>query len=100
MANPPERLFNELNWGGALIRVGAPHVKVFIDQRNDCYPPEVLRDFRRAGLSFEDAQQVFAQYGVQAGALRPKSALAEGLRGLGWRVEYEDRQAVLLMRPK
>jgi len=93
---PPGRLFNAFNWGGALIHAGRP---VFIDQRNDCYPPQVLRDYFTVHRLEPGWQEVLDRWQIDAVAWPAGGRLADALDAdPRWRVEYEDPQSVLYVR--
>jgi hypothetical protein len=94
------RTFNYFNWGGAFIWALYPREKVFIDQRNDCYPLEVFKDYFAVHELEIDWQAVLDRWQIDSVAYPPQSRLAEQLRkDPTWRIEYEDRQAVLFTRP-
>jgi hypothetical protein len=94
------RIFNYFNWGGAFIWALYPKEKVFIDQRNDCYPVEVFQDYFAVHRVERDWRAILDRWDIDTVAYPADSRLAEALRNdLDWAVEYEDDQAVLFSRP-
>lgn len=92
---PGEKLFNDYAWGGYLIWRGVP---VFIDGRADIYAAEVFPDYLEASRPGE-WRRVFGKYGVESVLISPNSELAAVLReALDWRVDYEDRAAVIFRK--
>ncbi len=95
------RLFNYFNWGGAIIWSLYPEIKVFIDQRNDCYPLSVFLDYFAVHEMKRDWQYVLDKWGIDAIAYPPSEKLTKALRNdIDWLVVWEDKQAVLLVRDK
>ena len=93
------RVFNYFNWGGAFIHRLYPNLKVFIDQRNDCYPMTVFEDYFAVHELGPDWRTVLDRWRIDAVAYPPDSALAKTLaQDPAWRVEYRDAQAVLFAR--
>lgn len=71
----PERLFNYYNDGGYLIWF-VPERLVFLDSRQDPYPPEVMRAHDEAEAK-RDYRPLFAQYGIGCAVVRPWSGAAD-----------------------
>ncbi len=95
------RVFNYFNWGGAIIWSLYPKVKVFIDQRNDCYPMDVFLDYFAVHEMKRDWKFVLDKWGIDAVAYPPTEKLTKTLRDdIDWLVVWEDKQAVLLIRDK
>jgi hypothetical protein len=94
------RIFNYFNWGGAFIWALYPKERVFIDQRNDCYPPEVFQDYFAVHRVERDWHRILDRWDIDTVAYPTDSRLAEALRNdLDWALEYEDDQTVLFSRP-
>ena len=94
-----QRVFNYFNWGGAFIWDLCPTVRVFIDQRNDCYPMAVFLDYFAVHELKRDWRYVLDRWGINAVAYPPRSRLARQLRqDIDWIVAWEDEQAVLFVR--
>ena len=97
---PSGRIFNHYDWGGYLIYRLYPSIPVFIDGRADLYGKELLDQF--AGTyQFKGAwRQTIERWSIDTVIVPADSALATGLRSSpGWRVPYEDAQAVVLTAP-
>jgi hypothetical protein len=91
-------LFNTYARGGELIWF-VPTQKVFIDNRQDPYPPDLLAASRK--LEHDgDYRGLFDRYGVQCAAIPPDSIVARELRSPdGWTLAYEDGQWAVFTRP-
>jgi hypothetical protein len=104
---PSGPIFNHYDWGGYLIWKLYPSTPVFIDGRADLYGQQLFDQFAET-YQFKGAwQRSFQQWGINTVLVPPSSPLATGLRSSpGWRVSYEDPQAVVLtglpdpMRPE
>ncbi len=96
---PDQRVFNYFNWGGAFVWALYPSVRVFIDQRNDCYPIDVFLDYFAVHEMKRDWRYVLDRWGIDSVAYPRKSTLAQQLRqDIDWIVAYEDEQAILFVR--
>jgi hypothetical protein len=90
----PGPLYNDYNEGAALVW-WVPDVKVFVDNRQDPYPADVIDaagDLRRA-----DYPEVFDRYDVACAYVPRGAPLADALRQDGWRDSYEDDRSVVLV---
>jgi hypothetical protein len=95
------RVFNHLDWGGAIVWSAGPRHRVFIDQRNDCYPPDVLRDYLAVHRLEPGWREVLDRRRVDAVAYPAASRLAAALRREpAWRLVHEDAQAALFVRSR
>jgi hypothetical protein len=95
------RVFNHLDWGGAIVWSLGPDHRVFIDQRNDCYPPEVWRDYLTVHRLEPGWREVLDRRGVEAVAYPADSALVAALRREpGWTLAHEDPRAALFVRAR
>ena len=90
----PDNLYNRYDEGGYLVWF-APRHRVFLDGRQDPYPPAVIRDQLKAEHSGEYAS-TFAQYGIRCAYLPTSSPVARRLASAGWATLYRDRQWVVL----
>jgi hypothetical protein len=97
---PSGPIFNHYDWGGYLIWKLYPATRVFIDGRADLYGEQLLNQFADT-YQFKGAwQQTLRQWRIDTVLVPAGSALATGLRSApGWRVAYEDSQAVVLTAP-
>jgi hypothetical protein len=91
-------LYNTFFEGGALIWF-APTARVFIDNRQDPYPSDLLRKSRalEADAEFES---LFAEYAIRCAAVPPSSPIASRLLATpGWHIVHHDSDWVILQRP-
>ena len=97
---PSGPIFNHYDWGGYLVWKLYPATRVFIDGRADLYGERLLNHFADT-YQFKGAwQQTLQQWNIDTVLVPASSALATGLRSSpGWRVTYEDSQAVVLSAP-
>ncbi|MBN2496855.1 MAG: hypothetical protein JXR96_19850 [Deltaproteobacteria bacterium] len=94
-----QRVFQYFNWGGAFIWALYPGQRVFIDQRNDCYPMEVFLDYFAVHELEGGWRGVLDRWQIDTVAYPPDEPLARKLRQEpGWTVDYEDDQSVLFAR--
>ncbi len=94
-------IFQYFNWGGAFIYGLYPTQRVFIDQRNDCYPISVFLDYFAVHELRRDWRGVLDRWAIDMVAYPRNEALSKLLREEpGWTLEYEDDQAVLFVRKK
>jgi hypothetical protein len=94
----PGRLFNQYNAGGPLIWF-VPEKPVFVDGRQDPYPPAFLQRARAADTDDRQRRALFAEYDIGCAALRLESPIWTHLAGDGWRERFRDRQWVVLSKP-
>ncbi len=93
------RVFNYFNWGGAFIWRLYPRTKVFIDQRNDCYPMQIFRDYFAVHRLERDWRQVLDRWKIDVVAYPGHSRLSEALREeKNWKVTYDGDDGVLFER--
>lgn len=92
------RIFNHYDWGGAIIWALSPEHQLFIDQRNDCYPPQVFRDYLTVHRVETGWREVLDRWRVDIVVYPSRSVLANVLREeSGWRLDFEDEQAVVFV---
>ena len=97
---PPQgRLFNEVHYGGTLIRE-CPDVPVFIDDRFGLYGEQFITSYIAAVRQpARGAQQLLNEWGITDALLTPSAPLAEWLSGRdGWQKVYQDGVAVIFTR--
>jgi hypothetical protein len=93
------RTFNYFNWGGAFIHRLYPKERVFIDQRNDCYPMEVFSDYFAVHNLERDWRRVLDRWQIDSVAYPPGEELAKALeQEPGWVVAYRDDRSMLFER--
>ena len=89
-------LYNTYDTGGPLIWA-VPERPVFVDNRQDPYPADLLF---RAVIAEQrgDYQALFAEYGVRCALAPAGQALDQALRRAGWREVASDVQLVVLAK--
>jgi hypothetical protein len=96
-----DQVFAYYDWGGYAIFKLYPRYRVFVDGRADLYGGELLRDFQTAVQLRAGWQQVLDRWRMRVVLVPPQSALAQALMlDPEWHAEYQDSQAVLLVRHK
>jgi hypothetical protein len=92
----PARMFNHYDFGGAILWELWPDVRVFWDQRVDCYPAEVLQDGLAVHAAAPGWDAVLDKWQIDAVAYRKDTALTAALRrSSDWRLAWEDETSVL-----
>jgi hypothetical protein len=90
----PDNLYNRYDEGGYLIWF-APDRRVFLDGRQDPYPPSLVLEQLRIEAS-GDYSSVFNRYDIHCAYLPIISPVASRLHADGWSVLYRDAQWVVL----
>jgi hypothetical protein len=93
----PDPLYNRWDEGGFLIWF-TPDRRVFIDGRQDPYPPEFVGEHIRAETS-GDYERLFERYDIRCAFLPETSPVARRLREDGWNPRYDDGQWLVLVKP-
>ena len=91
----PDNLYNRYDEGGALIWF-APERRVFLDGRQDPYPPELVLEHIRMETATGDYHTVFAEHGIHCAYLPAVSPVARHLRAAGWTRLYDDSTWLVL----
>jgi hypothetical protein len=91
----PDNLYNRYDEGGALIWF-APERKVFLDGRQDPYPPDLVLEHIRMETGAGDYEAVFARHGIHCAYLPASSPVAKRLGPAGWKTLYGDHSWVVL----
>ena len=91
----PDNLYNRYDEGGPLLWF-VPDRKVFMDGRQDPFPPELVLEHIRMETGEEDFRQVFARHDIHCAYLPSYSATAQRLLKAGWRPLYSDPDWLLL----
>lgn len=101
-AQPPGRVLNTYRYGGAISGLCGPGHQVYIDGRNDPYPPEVHRNYRRLAMLEPGWREALAAYDPDYllwTRLAYGSALLEVIgQEQTWRKVIEDRAGGLWVR--
>ena len=95
--HPEGRLFNSYNWGGYLLWT-LPEVPVFIDGRADLYGDDLLNQWHAVVNADKSALSLLDQWDVKVVFLEPDWPIVEVMKNNGWNAEFEDEQAVILVR--
>jgi hypothetical protein len=93
----PDRLYNQYGEGGFLIW-WAREKRVFLDSRQDPYPPELVleaRDIEARGAY----GPTFSRYGIQCAFLPRDSVMRRRLGAAGWRTRFSDETWAILEAP-
>jgi hypothetical protein len=92
----PDNLYNRYDEGGYLIWF-VPSRRVFLDGRQDPYPPSLVHEQIRAESSGEFAV-MFARYSIRCAYLPASSPVARRLSAAGWTPLYTDADWVVMTR--
>jgi hypothetical protein len=90
----PEHLYNRYDEGGYLIWFAPAH-RVFLDNRQDPYPPALIKDQLRIEES-GDYGRTFERYHIHCAYLPTTSRVAAGLLSAGWSTLFRDGQWLVL----
>jgi hypothetical protein len=97
VASCPGPLYNRYYDGGYLIWF-VPQQRVFVDSRQDPYPPTLLLD----QIAIEEGgpyRPIFDRYGMRSAFLPAQAPLVAKLRADGWRVVHLDERWTVLVAP-
>jgi hypothetical protein len=95
---PDGPMFNSYNWGGYLM-FAVPQYRVFVDGRTDLYGDAFLRRYLQTATGGDGWRETLDEYSVNLVVVEAASGLAARLRDdPGWRLDYEDKQAVAFVR--
>lgn len=92
----PGNLYNDYNQGAPLVW-WVPQIKVFVDNRQDPYPADVID--AGADLDAQSYPAVFERWQIRCATAAPSDPLAAALRVDGWRPTYVDGSKVVLVPP-
>jgi hypothetical protein len=90
----PDNIYNRYDEGGYLLWFAANR-RVFLDGRQDPYPPPLIDDQLRIEHSGEFTS-TFDRYRIHCAYLPTSSPVAVRLASIGWTTLYRDRQWVVL----
>jgi hypothetical protein len=91
---PP--LYNSYEAGGPIIWF-APTQLVFVDSRQDPFPPPLVQEGTRVEAT-GDYRRLFDKYGFNCAVARPESPLERALHQNGWTIAFTDGQWTVLTR--
>jgi hypothetical protein len=98
---PTGRMFNHQTWGGYLEWIAWPRHQVFVDGRIELHPTQVWFDYLAIVFPSARWRELFASYDISYVVLAQdeEAELISDLKAdSGWRVDYEDDQAIVLSR--
>jgi hypothetical protein len=100
--HPPDGLvFNTYEWGDYLLWAGPPGLQAFVNSHAHLIPPDDWRDYLRILRQEAGWRELLDRYDVNTVVVDPlnRGALIASLRAdPAWRVDFEDRVAVILTR--
>jgi hypothetical protein len=91
----PDNLYNRYDEGGYLLWF-APDRKVFMDGRQDPFPPALVLEHIRMETGSGDFREVFSRHNIHCAYLPAQSPTAARLAGAGWTTLYHDAAWVVL----
>ena len=97
LAQCPDNLYNRYDEGGSLLWF-APDRKVFMDGRQDPFPPELVLEHIRMETGGADFHDVFSRHGIHCAYLPTESPTAAQLATAGWTTLYRDAGWVVLRK--
>jgi hypothetical protein len=95
LENCPDNLYNRFDEGGKLLWF-APDRKVFLDGRQDPFPPELVLEHIRMEIDGSDYRPVFARHGIRCAYLPTISPTAIALVNDGWTTLHRGSRWVVL----
>ncbi len=98
-SNLPRNVFNSYDWGGYFIYM-LPDMPVFVDGRTDLYGDVFLsQDYLETAIGAPGWEATLDGYKINTVVVEANSGLARSLRtASGWKLDYEDTQAVVFVR--
>jgi hypothetical protein len=94
----PGPLYNHYNQGGYLVWL-TPETKVFIDNRQDPFPPPFLLEHLKVESGKAPAGPLFQRWGIRCSFLTEDSPTVAALVKEGWRTTYRDDKWVVQVAP-
>jgi hypothetical protein len=91
----PGNLYNRYDQGGYLLWF-APDRKVFVDGRQDPFPPELILEHIRMENETGDFRPVFSRYDIRCAYLPTHSPTVPQLLSAGWTTLYRDAAWIVL----
>ncbi len=91
----PDNLYNRYDEGGELLWF-APARRVFMDGRQDPFPPSLVLEHIRVEAEGADYRPVFARHDIKCAYLPTISPTAIALARSGWMTLYRDDRLVVL----
>jgi hypothetical protein len=94
---PSGPMLNEYNWGGYLTWFLREY-PVFVDGRTDLYGDDVLGQWITAIQAGKGWQAILDRWKIKLILIEPSRPLATALSLAGWKLLYQDEQAVIFSR--
>jgi hypothetical protein len=91
----PDNLYNRYDEGGYLLWF-APERRVFLDGRQDPFPPSLVLEHIRMETGGGDFRAVFLRHGIHCAYLPTQSPTAVQLMTAGWTTLYRDTSWIVL----
>ncbi|MGH9374528.1 MAG: hypothetical protein ACRD15_23680, partial [Vicinamibacterales bacterium] len=91
----PDNIYNRYDEGGYLLWF-APDRKVFLDGRQDPFPPALVLEHIRMETQTGDYEKVFARHAIRCAYLPTISPTAARLSADGWKTLYRDSHWMVL----
>jgi hypothetical protein len=95
---PGVRIFNEYNWGGYLLWKLEKN-RLFVDGRADLYGDALLEEWSATSQASPGWQDTLTRYQVDLVMLAPDRPLLKAVDAAGWKLVYQDQQAVIYAKP-
>jgi hypothetical protein len=95
--HPSGPMFNSYDWGG-YFTWSLPEYPVFIDGRTDLFNDELIDEWLQVVNVQPGWQQVLDRWKIRLVVLEPGRPLSKILAAQGWKLDYQDEQAVILSR--
>jgi hypothetical protein len=95
-ARPPGPLLNSYNWGSYVIWALYPHYLSFVDGRTDLFDDEILQEYLQLWRADPGWEDILSRWGLKTALLEPEAPITRELLLAGWRILYQDPQAVVL----
>jgi hypothetical protein len=98
---PSGRMLNHETWGGYLDWAVWPRHRPFLDGRIELHPTQVWLDYLTIVFPGADWRRLLDQYEISYAVLSlavQPDLIADLRREPGWRVDYEDEQAIIFSR--
>jgi len=92
-------VFNEFDWGGYMLFMLWPDYQIFMDGHTHIYGEELTREYEQVITPNGDWKSVFEKYQVAWAIVRTQSPVGKMLESEKWKIIYEDKTAVILLKP-
>lgn len=93
---PNGPLFNSYNWGAYVLWELYPDYLSFVDGRTDLFGEKLLDQYIHAWLAEPGWERLFDQWDIHLVLIESNAPLAKVLVREGWKIRYQDEQAIIL----